>query len=159
MFMQFARLSTVSCGIALAVTIALGSGATIAQTFDTLPAAIVLGPCTVQKTVVVELRDANPPTGDLQGSETAPTIRESDTDARVRFNDLLASPHAIVVGDVSRPLNCGDIGGTVDREGDQTIGIAALDTPAHFAIADPDGDDDDDDEDFDINLSGASPRA
>jgi hypothetical protein len=162
--MQFARLSTISCGIALAATIALGSGALYAQAVDALPAAIVSGTCAEQGAVVAELRDATPSTGDIQGAATALAVWTSDTETDLRLRDLLTSPHAIVVGEANSPVACGDIGGIVDDDGDLTIGLAALDTPGYFGIADIDGDDDDDgdddsddDDELDIHLFVALP--
>jgi hypothetical protein len=155
--MSFHRLSTVSCGIALAATIAIGSGAAFGQAADALPAAIISGSCAEQGAVVTELRDVTPPSGDLQGSETGLAVWSSDTDASLRFSELLASPHAVVVGEPDSPVACGDIGGTVDGDGDLTIGMAALDTPGYFGIAEFDGDDDDDDDDLDITLHVGLP--
>ena len=157
--MQFARLSTISCGIALAATIALGSGATFAQSINALPVAIVSGTCESQGDVVAELKDVTPPSGDIQGSESALAVWESSTEVRMKLSDLLASPHAIVVGSADDRDACGDIGGVVDRDGDLVIGMGALDTPVYFGIAEFDGDEDDDDDELDVHVFVSLPPA
>ncbi len=152
--MNLQRLSTISCGIALAATIGLGAGMATAQSGTSLPVAIISGTCADPGAVVFQLREARPTTGTQQGSMEAIAVWESDTELDTSLSSLLNDAHAIVVGDPAAPQACGDIGGVVDDDDDLTIGLAPLNTPDAFGIAHLDGDDDDDDElEIDIYLA------
>jgi hypothetical protein len=156
--MDLNRISTITCGLALATSIALNGGVTSAQSVDSLPVAIVAGDCTAPGEVVATLEDATAPSGSMQGSETAIPVWESDSEVDLRLSDLLASPHALLVGDVGSPVACGDIGGVVDDDDDLMIGLAAVDAPGYSGVADFDGDDDDDD-DLDVDVYVVLPSA
>ena len=140
--MHVKHLSTITCGIALVASIGLGSGMGGAQDGSTLKVSIISGTCADPGEVVHELRDAVPSTGTEQGSMEAVAVWESETEIRANLDSLIADAHAIVVGDPSDPQACGDIGGVVDKDRDLSIGLAPLNTPDAFGIAQLDGDDD-----------------
>ena len=116
---------------------------------ETLVAGIYAGSCADFTGDPVEtLRDLtlDSRNAEFRGLNTAMAVLDSDTELNIAIGSLLDSPHAIVVGDATAPVACGDIGGLVDLNDDDEdldIGLWPVDDSGYFGIAEIDGDDED----------------
>lgn len=92
------------------------------------PVALVAGSCAEPGTTVAELLEATYPVGERTGAANAVVAETSFTRAPILLADLLASPHAIVVGasaeEPDTAIACGEVGGIPDEVGGYVIGLS-----------------------------------
>ena len=93
----------------------------------------------------VDLDDDEPEVGNTQGALDAPSVLRSDSDAEISLDDLLESPHAVVIRESAEAtdvvLACGNIGGIVNDD-DLYIGLAQVDDSGYYGVAKLSSDDD-----------------
>ena len=142
--------------IVAGVSLVWGSAAT-AQDSGEVSAAVHGGTCDDLGSEVASLDAPRPDRGDWVGVENLGVVLESETDDVAPGEDLLSSPHSVVVFSEGNPVACGEIGGYVDDD-DLRIGLQPVDDSGYFGIASIDDiDDDDDDDEVEIDLSVFQP--
>jgi hypothetical protein len=100
-------------------------------------AALIAGSCDQRGERVERLTDATLPQGAAEGADAATIAASSFTRIPQTLDELLASPHAIVVGGGNdrAPLACGTVGGVVNDIGALVIGLREVDDSAQSGIA------------------------
>jgi hypothetical protein len=129
--------------IAICAALAWGNVAT-AQNGD-ISAAVHSGACNELGDEVASLNTPQPEGGDWVGVEGLGVVLQSETDDVVSGQDLIDSPHSVVIFAGGTVVACGEVGGPLDDE-DLYIGLQPVDNSGYFGIAELDDLDDDDDE-------------
>lgn len=155
------RAASAAVGL-LAVALTIGaSGARAQSSPENLPASIFQGTCAeFVGEPLVNLNQVTPNDprigGTFRGSTDALGVLTSESDVRISLRTLLGSPYAIVIGDPTAPLACGEIGGFtrgVITNDDLDIGLQPVGDSGIFGIAQLEGDGDE----TEVDLMVAAP--
>ncbi len=103
------------------------------------PAHIHSGSCDDLGDVVQPLTNLTAPTGNTTGQDTAIPAEYSYTMVPMSLDDILADDYAINVHEstenIGNYIACGDLGGTVDANGQLVIGLRELNDSGFTGIA------------------------
>ncbi len=94
--------------------------------------------------------------GSFGGSTNATGVLTSGSDVRISLSTMLASPHAIVIGDPASPVACGEVGGFtrgIINNDEIDIGLSPVGDSGVFGIAQLEADGDE----TEIDLYVAAP--
>ena len=125
------RLKTVLGAAGTIVAMSWSAVGTLAQESSPQhPADIRVGDCVSLGEVVAPLALLVVPEGDPQGQAGATPVHQSVTEVPLLLEDILSARYSVAVhaspDQVSTPIACGEIGGTLAADGSLSVGLQAM---------------------------------